>query len=322
MTEGRSKRAIVVGALLVIAAVVIVVQFSRLGQGVQPGLPADAPPAGVSVFYVREPGNPHGLVAYDWSGARRGRVTLPTWVEISRLRPAPDGSAFLIDPSTPGDYAAYFDRGGRILFETDDPAFSSQAWADDSTHICVLADATDGAVLLTRSPGRGDRKTQTRLSTGYSVAGCSLRTDIVVLASPNDIQILRLSTGRALRTFSTSLTAVASADAAYIAISSSGAEPGLVYKTTDLSEPVALPRADLQPLAFSGDDSLLLVGPASRAGAVQAIAWRTGKVAWSYDPRGASVDSVQARPSAGDFVVYLSSGPVLLRRDGKVGTIG
>lgn len=323
MTEGRSRRAIVVGALLVIAAVVIAVQFSRLGQGVQPGLPADAPPAGVSVFYLREPGNPHGLDAYDWTGAHRGRVTLPTWVEISRLRPAPDGSAFLIDPSTPGDYAAYFDRGGRILYETDDPAFTAQAWADDNTHVCVLSENTNGEVLITRRPGQPDHSVQTRLTGDNNVAGCSLRTDTMIVSSDNLVQVLNLSTGKVLGRLPVSSAVLASPDASYLALNPSGTEPALVFKASDLSRPVAQLDAGLEPLSFSGDGSLLLAGPAGGGGTVRAIAWRTGKVAWTYDPvGGASVDAVQARPSAGDFVVYLSSGPVLLRRDGKTGTIG
>ena len=322
MREGRTRRAILVGALLVIAAVVIAVQFSRLGQGVQPGLPADAPPAGVSVFYLREPGNPHGLVAYDWGGARRGRVTLPTWVEITRLRPAPDGSAFLIDPSTPGDYAAYFDRGGRVLFETDDPAFSAQSWADDSTHVCVLSENTNGEVLITRRPGQPDHTVPTRLTGDNNVAGCSLRTDTMIVSSDNRLEVLTLSNGNVLGTLPVSSAVLASPDAGYLALNPSGTEPALIFRATDLSKPIAQLGDGLTPLAFSGDGSLLLAGTAGGAGVIQALAWRTGKVAWSYDPLGAAVDGVQARPSSGDFVVYLSSGPVLLRRDGRTGTIG
>jgi hypothetical protein len=306
----------VVGALLIAAAVIVAVQYSRLGQGTPAGPPPDAPPSGVPVFYAREPGNPHGLIAYDWSGTRRGRVTLPTWVEINRLQPAPDGSGFFINPATSGDYAAYFDRAGRTLFESNDPAFISQAWADDSTHICVLNDYGLG----TRVPGHPDHTAPTPVTSGYAVAGCSLRADTAVLASSTDLEVVKLSTGKALRSLSTGGTVVASTDASYVAVSSGGAAPVAVYKTSDLSRPTAVLDTALQPLAFSGDDSLLLA--VQPGGVVTATALRSGKVAWTYNASPANVGFVEARPSGGDFVLYLSTGPVLLRRDGRTGTFG
>jgi hypothetical protein len=309
-----------VAALLVVAGVIVWVQFGRLGGSPPTGFPPDAPPEGVAVFYVRETGNPHGLIAYDWSGARRGSVRLPTWVEISRLRPAPNGSGFLLDPSTPGDYAAYFDRGGRTLFETNDSGFLSQAWADDSVHVCVLSDSGNGTELVTRLPGKGDRAVLTRLSGVYVVAGCSVRNDVIVLAGSSGIEVLRLSSGRVLATMPAAGPVLASTDASYIAVSTEGAGPVPVYKTSDLFGPVAQLDVGLQPLAFSGDDSLILAS--QPGGEVKAIALRDVRVAWTYNASAASVDLVVARPSNADFVLYLSTGPVLLRRDGKTGTFG
>jgi hypothetical protein len=307
----RGRRVAVVAALLIVAGIITYIQFSRLGGGTEAGLPPDAPPAGVDVFYIRAPGNPHGLVAYDWSGARRGSLTLPTWVEIARLHPAPNGSGFFLNPATPGDYAAYFDRGGRTLFESDDAGFVSQAWAHDSTHVCVLTDHG----LLTRLPGQPDRSVPAPFYANYTVAACSLRTDVIVLASSTDSEVVRLSTGRTLRSLATEGSTLASADANYIAVSSNGAAPVAVYKTSDFSTPAAQLDASLQPLAFSGDDSLLLA--TDSAGEIRALAWRTGKIVWTYNTSGANLGLVLARPSGGDFVIYLTSRTVLVRRDGK-----
>ncbi|HKW60048.1 MAG TPA: hypothetical protein VJR46_09890 [Candidatus Dormibacteraeota bacterium] len=312
----RPRRAVAVGVVLVVAAIVTVVQFGRLGQESETSLPPDTSPSGVDVFYTREPGNPHGLIAYDWSGARRGSVKLPTWVEIARLQPAPNGSGFFLDPSTPGDYAAYFDRAGRTLFETDDRDFISQAWADDSAHVCVLSYRG----LAIRLPGQPDRTAPAPVSTEYMVAACTLRTDTAILASSTDLEVVRLSTGKEQRGLSVGGPVLASTDATYVAVSSSGDRPVLVYKTSDFSKPVAQVDAGLQPLAFSGDDSLLLAS--QPGGEVKAIAWRSNKVAWTYDASAASIGLVVARPSAADFVLYLSTGPVLLRRDGKTGKFG
>ena len=313
MTRGR--RAVAVAFLLVVAGLIVLVQFNRIGQETQTGLPPDAPPAGVDLFYTREPGNPHGLIAYDWSGQRRGSVTMPTWVEIARLQPAPDGSGFFVDPATPGDYAAYFNRAGQSLFEDDDPGFVSQSWADDSRHVCVFS---NGNILL-RQPGQPDRTVPTAFVTAnYTVAGCGLRTDVVLLASTDDLEVIRFSTGKALRRLSLNGGGLlASTDATYVAVSSGDAEVA-IYTTSDLSRPAATLGPGLQPLAFSGDDSTLLVS--QPGGEVKAIAWRTGKVAWTYDASAASIFFVVARPAGADFVLYLSTGPVLLRRDGKTGT--
>ena len=305
MTRGR--RAVAVAVILVVAGVITVIQLNRIGQETASPLPADEPPSGIDVFYVRDAGNPHGLVAYDWNGIRRGSVRLPTWVEMSRLRPAPDGSGFLIDPSSPGDYAAYFDRGGRTLFETDYAGFFAQTWADDSVHVCVLTDQG----VVTRLPGQSEHIATTSADGDYTVAACSIRTDTAVLISSRDVEVLRPSTGKLLARV-TATSAVASTDAAYVA------QPGAVYKTADLTRPAARLDSALQPLAFSGDDSLVLAGDPN--GGLQAVAWRTGKVAWSYDMSGTKIDSVFPQPSDGDFVVYLGTGPLLIHRNGKTAT--
>jgi hypothetical protein len=319
VSEGRARRAIGVGALLLVAALIVAIQFSRLGGPAPPTLPPDAPPGGVDLFYVRDPGNAHGLIAFDWNGQRRGSLKLPTWVEISRLRQAPDGSGFLLDPGTPGDYAAYFDRAGRVLFETDDQTFVSQVWADDSAHVCVVAQY--GNRLLTRVPGQPDHEVQAGLGGELTLEACSLRTDTVIAGSQSELDVLRLSTGRLVRSVPTTGTAVASTDAAYVAVPADGAAPVSIYKVSDMSKPVAQVVGDLQPLAFSGDDSLLLTALGDN-GVVRAIAWRTGKVAWTEASPRATLGFVLPRPSDAEFLLYLSTGAALVRADGTRETFG
>jgi hypothetical protein len=305
-----------VAVLLVVAGIVVYVQFGRIGGSNAPAaFPPDAPPAGVAVFYTREPGNPHGLVAYDWSGTRRGRVSLPTWVEISRLQPAPNGLEFFLNPATPGDYAAYFDRGGRTIFETDESGFISQAWAEDSEHLCVLSDQG----LTSRLPGQPDQFVPGP-SDASSVVGCSLRSGLVIVTSSTDIHVVSLSSGRTLRSLSSGGTVVTSIDATYLAVSPDPTAQVAVYRASDLSSPAAQLDAGLQPLAFSGDGSYLLV--TQPGGEVKAVAWRTGKVAWTYNSSAAGVGFVVARPSGADFVLYRSTGAVLVRPDGTTRTFG
>ena len=319
------RRRLVVAALLVAAAVIASLGYARLGGPATQGLPADAPPHGVQVFYLRDRADPHRLEAYDWKGDRRGSVKLPNWVPVSRLRPSPEGSGFMLDPSTPGDSAAYFDWAGRTLFETNDLAFVSQAWADDGVHVCLLADTGSGALIGTRTPGQPDRMVQTQLTSDYAVAACSLRTDTIILSASNRLAILGLSNGAVIRgpiesgpVEGPSIGAVvATADAAYFTLGGNGFDKGSVWKVSDLARvgsPVASFDASLQPIAFSGDDSLLVV---SNGTSLQALEWRSGRVAWTYDQPADATGPVVARPDGGDFVVYGSDGAVLIHRDGR-----
>ena len=318
----RAPRLLLLVAFLAVAALVAAFGYGRLpGAAPPPAFPADAPPAGVAVFYARDPTNAHGLIAYDWSGARRGSVRFPTWVEISRLRPAPDGNGFILDPATPGDYAAYFDRGGRTIYETDDPSFVSQAWADDSMHVCVLASLGDGAALITRTPGLPDHAVRTTLIAGdYRVIGCSLRSDNLILGSGNGVRTVDLSSGAIFGGMGDSAAWAASVDAAYFAAYWGGLDSVGIWKVSDfrnpqVGAPVAKLDANLQPLAFSGDDSLFV---AVSSGSLVGIEWRTGRTAWRYALNGAGLDLIVARPGGGDFVVYSSGRTVLIHRDGSV----
>jgi hypothetical protein len=227
----------------------------------------------------------------------------------------------MLDPRGVDDYAAYFDRAGRTIFETNDPSFVSQAWASDNAHVCVLRGS--GGQLITRTPGQPDRTEPVGLTTDDSVDACNLGSDVVVADSSQRLSVLRPSSGKLVGSLSTGDVVLASADASYVALESNGAQPVVISKTSHLSAPVTQLDASLVPIAFSGDDSLLLTVPGDGGTSLQAIAWRTGKTAWTYDLGGDSIDSTVARPSSGDFVVHLISGAsVLIRRDGTRRSFG
>ena len=301
----------VVGVVAV-AIIVIAVRYGQLGGPPPAALPSDAPPQGVDLIYGLNPGHPHGLLAYDWNGARRGSVTFPTWVDTSQLRPAPNGSAFMLDPASADDYAAYFDGYGRTVFETNEPGFVSQAWADDSSHVCVYTAAGD---VLTRVPGQPDHVAHTRLAGQFTVVACSVRADTAILASSDQVEIVRLSSGATLRGvgLATGGTALGSTDASLVVLNA----PNDVYRASDLTSRIAELGNAVNPLAFSGDDSLVLVTDVD--GVLEAVDWRSGRLAWRYVGQVAQVAFALARPSDGDFIAYFTNAtPVVIHSDGKV----
>jgi hypothetical protein len=337
----RVRRLLVVAALLVIAVVAIAVQYGRLGgQPQQPAaLPSDAPPLGVGLFFVRDTSSGHTLIAYDWSGTRRGSVKLPLWVDASRVRPAPDGSGFMLDPSFSGDYAAYFDRVGRTLLEIDDPAFTAQIWAADNRHVCVLSSTTAGPTLTSRLPGTADRVVAFTLPEDLAGAqlgllACNLSTDTALLEAEAGsgphwvVLILKISTGSTVGRvdLGSGGTPVASRDGNYLTIGAAGgAASTRIYRTADLSRPAVVLDTSLIPAAFSADDSFLLA--ASEAdGSLQVVDWKQNRTVWRYKLSGSSAGPWVAGPSGADFAILV--GPtggagtvVLARRDGETITV-
>lgn len=302
--------------LLAVAAIVVAVQYGRLGGQAPAALPPDAPPQGVDLVYGLNPGHPHGLIAYDWSGKRQGAITFPTWVDIARLRPAPNGSGFMLDPASQDDYAAYFDRYAHTVFETNDPSYVSEVWASDSVHVCVYTAAGD---LLTRLPGQADRVVHTGLVDQFALVACSVRADTAILASPDRIEVVRLSSGRALRGLNLdgSATPLASTDASLVVLN----EPNDVFKASDLSTRLGELGYAVNPVAFSADASLVLVTDVD--GVLEAIDWRTGRLAWRYGERSRDLAFALARPSGGDFVAYFTDAPpVVIHSDGTVTRLG
>ena len=321
-------------ALLIVAAIVTDVQYQRQNQPTVSGVGPDDPPAGVQLLYARDLSRPHSLIAYDWTGSRRGSISVPTWVNLSQLRMAPDGSRFMIDPQSAGDYAGYFDRLGRVLMESDEPAFTSQIWAADNAHVCVLMTTDTGIVLVTRWPGSPDRVA--RISTPIDQSNgppkldaCSLGSDTAILqiqtrtsSGDAETQVLRLglSTGKLL--VATTLQngyAVASHDGAYVATGpASGTQPARILRAGDLATPVADLGADMVPLGFSGDGSLLLASPrSSDRVTLEAVDWRHAKVVWRRD-LGTTYVAWLARAAGKDFAIALTGGDVVVAHgDGK-----
>lgn len=329
MNGGRSRRAVAIGVVLLVAAIIVAVQFRRLDRQPPPEAAGpDDPPAGVQLLYVVDQSRPHWAVAYDWSGKRRGSLHFPFWFDVSHLRPAPDGSAFMVDPPTQGDYAAYFDRLGHLVLETSEPAFISQVWADDNKHVCLVVDTDNGPAIVTRLPGSSDRTAllglPETLAHAQVVPGtCDLRADAAELgvrADTGDWHVvrMRLSNGTLVndRNLGPLTAAAVSRDGAYLAAG------GAVYRSADMTTPLARIDAAVTPLAFSGDDSLLLEA-AAEGTTMEVIEWRTGRVVWQEDT-GGTYGPWLARPSGGDFAVALGtlSTIVIVHPDGTTTTLG
>ena len=315
----RATRVVAVGAFLVVAALISIFQFARLSHApaVHPARPDD-PPEGVPLLYVRDGSLPHTIVAYDWSGTRRGSLAFPAWVDVGRLRPAPDGSGFALNPAYVGDYAAYFDRLGYTTTETDDPAFVAQAWADDNGHLCVVL-ASGGSALATRLPGLADRVvpvSATELNDGpVAVMACDVQRDTAVVqvqvgAADWRVMWLKLSTGRVVEELRTQVaSAIVSHDGAYVATGSA------IYRATDLTTPIARIGEPLRPLAFSGDDSLMLVSAETR---LVIVDWKTGRQLWTYEAGSSQFGPWLAQARGGDFAVVVGH-PEAVRSDVVIG---
>lgn len=321
MARTRWRRSLIVGALLLAAAVITAVQYERLAtQSYVPG--PDDPPAGVQLLYFVDPSHPHTLVAYDWAGHRRGTIKVPSWVVRSQLRMAPDGSGFALDPGFSGDYAAYFDRLGRTLFETDSESFEAQIWAADGRHVCLLALTASGAALVTRLPGFGDHAATISPRANVSDAplalqACSTTSDsaIVVAAietGPGEPYVsrvarLRLSTGAVLGARDFTANVLSSPDGAYLATVSADGESVKILRAGDLGTPIGTLDPSLVPLAFSGDDQLLLATDQDQR-SLEVVNWKTGRTSWRLDVPSNGFGAALARPAGRDFAIVLNGG--------------
>lgn len=333
--ERRWQRVMAVAAVLLAAAVIATTQF------VHPTLPTaavnpDDPPPGVDLLYL--PGaQPHTLIAYDWTGRRRGSITVPSWVLRQDLRMAPDGGAFYIDPTGIGETdASYLDRLGRIVVQANYGPASSQVWSDDFRHVCLF----DGIGTLVRLPGGQDRVVPivagNTIAGDIAVAACSLRADLVVLTAQTGVfeagpptttvAAVRMATGALLssRQWATA-DAISSLDAAYVAVTpQDGTEPSAIFRSTDLSRAVADLAPTIKPLAFSGDDTELLVAVPSGTGQViEALDWRAHRVTWRFDEAGTGPGAIIARPRSHQFAIQIvdplgaPQGAVITRTDGS-----
>jgi len=83
------------------------------------------------VFYYRESNNPNRLLAYDWTGALRGTVTIAA-SEPTGVYPSADGTVLLV-------MDGHVTSGGRALGR-----LGFGRWAGDNTHVCAFLNTIGG----------------------------------------------------------------------------------------------------------------------------------------------------------------------------------
>jgi len=297
------------------------------------------PPAGVPLMYLIDPRNGAWLQAYDWQGRPRGTVKLALPVVdqgYATVLAAPDGSGFVYRPQ--GGVTQYLDRLGRPIASGFLPSTAQGGdwlWADDSRHLCVVTFVSPSGDwrLYTKLPGEADHLVGILPTGPVTLASCSVRNDraIVVngtatccgIQSPSELWVFRISDGKILSdytyTYPNSVaTVVTSSDGVLIAENS----------TRSAGQPVANPSstvirrvsdraviASLDPsivvLAFSGDDSLVLVGIipggvlTGQPILLSVIDVRSGQVTWHE--QGALMTGME-QPNGRDFQISFDAG--------------
>jgi hypothetical protein len=318
LRESHFQRTALVAAILIAALLVSTFLYTR---STAPATPAGygPPPAGVQLFYVRDPSQANRLLAYDWSGRQRGAVTLPSEADLSAARTAPDGSGFALDYGT--DW--FLDRLGNYVGPADPLFHDGGAWADDNRHVCFVTHSVPGGALslVTLVPGQAGSTTTSSLQ-GFSgsvlyVQACNVHSDIAVLrvsvytgivAKRSDAEVVtvRLSSGAILDRRNG--VPVTSPDAAYVALLTDSATIQ-IYRSTDLVHPVSVLDSYASLWGFSGNSSRLLVTsqPATGLPEVEVLDWKTGRVTWRHDLTSAGFGGWLARPAGGDFAVAVTS---------------
>ncbi len=213
-------------------------------------------------------------------------------------------------------------------------------WADDSKHVCLAAnDPSDNSWrLIVAGPGFAARVVgvvaiDSDVAHTFDVAACSLNRDraVVVRTAYNrtsnqfvvwtsDVWVVRLSDGAALahHAYVANRVAniVASSDASYVAENSQfdpsldgGSATSQIRRVSDWASVKSLAAA---VQAFSGDDSLVLVVPASLAAkagfrhAMAVVDWRSGATRWQQTIAD-YYQGFAARPAGRDFAVGYGS---------------
>ena len=268
------------------------------------------PPAGVHLFYVGVAAHPSWYTGFDWSGNPRATIKFAEGPRPEEsLVQAPDGSAFLIQP-TKGDGGRFLDRLGRRV-ASEVPGLA--AWADDSSRLCTLDYAPGRWWIGAMTPG-GVAGTDQRVTfftpfvppglVGTQITACSPRDNVAVLTyavagDPPYVWSVRLSDGVNLsnETFDrNSLSGiVASLDGKLFAENSNAStgylQPGAEAHTSIRRFANGSVVARLDPtigvLAFSADDSVALVNTSPWASGVAThlalVKVDTGAVLWRYD---------------------------------------
>jgi hypothetical protein len=291
------------------------------------------PPAGVNLLYVHDPNHPSWLIGYDWQGQPRGTVKLAQPTEVTM---APDGSAFEVTIGAKGGSGDFLDRLGRLVPGVPAPGMPVGIWADDNRHLCVASNDphTSSWRLGTQLPGEIVRSVAVLPGdpgggqTTIGVVACSIRNDLAILvrttiAWPYEMWTVRISDGTVLShtTYPDShllANVVASRDAAYIAENSSKSmgQPDLtapstiIRRVSDMSV-VATLDPSMGVLAFSGDDSLVLVDShplvVGQPTLLSVIDVRSGKALPWQDQGTSALGGFVAQPGGRDFALAFTN---------------
>jgi len=341
MESPTSRRVTVSFALL--AGILVIAGFMAVQFPPRPAAPAapatavlpspvaadyGPPPAGVPLLWVHDPNHPGWLIGFDWTGKPRGTVKLSQQVgQYDKLNQAPDGSAFGYEPNGKGGFHLFFDQLGNPIGSAGSSVrYQSEMWADDSRHLCSLDGSGGHWSLGFALPGEApnpvneialDPSSLARSGIiAYSVAACSARNDRAVIpysypGRPTAYSVVRISDGAILqqRTYAAGQVenVTASVDGSLIA-ENSGVTT-LIRRASDLTLVSGL-DATLRVLAFSGDDSSVLVSTAPLGAGLPAnqevLDLQTGRVIWRGEGTSA-VSSFAAQPGGNAFAVALTT---------------
>jgi hypothetical protein len=360
---------VAVAAAAILAILVVAgLMATRLGHRASAPVPAATPnaspvadygppPSGIPLLYVHDPNHTSWLIGYDWSGQPRGTVKLdPTLVGVGM---APDGQSFSVGVGAKGGTGELLDRLGQPVSSSGAiPGKAGPIWADDNKHLCGVSfdsqtldwtfvtllpgEAVKSGPVIAHEPSAGGQ-------TGIRLASCSFRNDQAVLVRttvswPAELWVIRISTGAILshNTYSYPSSAllagvVGSRDAVLIAENSTGQQGSpstIVRRVSDMSI-VATLGPSMQVLAFSGNDSLVLVTTSPWIGGqpihLALIDLASGQSVCRYDgPEG--LGGYLAQPDGSAFVISLKVVPnhvpddplsdvLIMRGDGTTTTV-
>jgi len=269
------------------------------------------PPAGVPLFYLKDPNHPGWFVGFDWSGTPRATLKLPAQSDPGlSLSQSADGSFFIYRPGGKGGGGQFYDRLGKPM--TGNGGFAGAVWADDYSHQCGMAvdESTGEWVLTTQIPGQ-PAKSVTSVApysqgsqSALELLACSYHNDRAVVerianSYPTDLWVIQLSDGKMLthRAYTDNGTQLgplaASRDGSLIAlnsIKSSGGTnwfgPTQVVRASD-GTLVATLDPSFGVLAFSADNTYALVTTAPELNGqpthLAVVELPSGNIVWRYD---------------------------------------
>ena len=277
--------------------------------------PTGPPPAGGPLIYVRDAADPTKYFAIDWTGTPRGVITIAQPPQdLQRITQAPDGSAFLMAP-VKGTAGEWYDRLGHPVAAAD-TALPFFAWSDDSKHLCALAEtgtptsgwainllAPDGTFVSSHAVALDPHIAQTG-TIAIEFQSCSPTSDRAVLVynwfgQPAQVYVVKISDGSILfhKTYDANTLAdvTASPEGQLIAEDSSKSSgyiagptaPNTVIRKTTNGEVVANLDPSYGVLAFSSDDSIMLVNTTPWASGTAThlalIRLEDGQTLWRYE---------------------------------------